>query len=303
MIGTVCRALPLAVTAAAALGLAAPSLAQTADDYRGGWRTDAGDPNVYQFVITGTQVTGVYCTHCSDGTTLARIEGRFDPEEGIDFAILHFDADGSLQSEDSAQGRLVGGQLLISGSRGGDDGEVFEHVVIKDPRGPARGRKPQVMLLPNSPPVSLPALAGSGPPATQPAYVQAAPWRQLTPDDLAGVWLGFSIGLTKQYFVIRKAGDELYGVACGPCDNPYTMGSLENFRIHGDTVEFDIEHQDWGEGSKVPFARHVIARIGMNEMRIDARRDDLPGEPPIVASLLGPIAIEATRGNVIAAQP
>ncbi len=41
----------------------------------------------------------------------------------------------------------------------------------------------------------------------------------------------------------------------------------------------------------------VIAHIAMNEMRIDARRPDQTG-PGIVASLVGPIAIEATAGNV-----
>ena len=36
----------------------------------------------------------------------------------------------------------------------------------------------------------------------------------------------------------------------------------------------------------------------MNEMRMDARRPDQTG-PGIVASLVGPIAIEATAGNVV----
>jgi hypothetical protein len=48
----------------------------------------------------------------------------------------------------------------------------------------------------------------------------------------------------------------------------------------------------------LPFNRHVVARIGMNEMRRDARRPDQTG-PGIVASLVGPIAIAATAGNVV----
>ena len=115
---------------------------------------------------------------------------------------------------------------------------------------------------------------------------------------MVGVWLGFGVGIEKQYFLIRRDGDELFGLACGRCDNPYTFGALENFAIHGDTLEFDIEHQDWGEGSAVPFVRHVTAHIAMNEMRMDARRTDAADRPGIVASLVGPIAIEATRGNV-----
>ena len=107
----------------------------------------------------------------------------------------------------------------------------------------------------------------------------------------------FVTALDKQYFLIRKDGDGLFGLACGRCDNPYTFGALQNFAIDGDTLEFDIVHQDWGDGPTLPFMRHVTAHIAMNEMRMDARRPDQAG-PGIVASLVGPIAIEATAGNV-----
>ena len=115
---------------------------------------------------------------------------------------------------------------------------------------------------------------------------------------MVGVWLGFGVGIDKQYFLIRRDGERLFGLACGRCDNPWTHGALENFAIGGDTLTFDIVHQDWGEGARVPFTRHVTAHIAMNEMRMDARRDDALDRPGIVASLVGPIAIESTRGNV-----
>jgi hypothetical protein len=104
--------------------------------------------------------------------------------------------------------------------------------------------------------------------------------------------------MDKQYFVIRKDGGRLFGLACGRCDNPYTFGALENFTVNGDTLEFDIVHQDWGDGPTLPFSRHVTAHIAMNEMRMDARRPDQSG-PGIVASLIGPISIAATAGNVV----
>ena len=140
---------------------------------------------------------------------------------------------------------------------------------------------------------------GSCPPPPAPApYVAPGAWRELSPEDVIGVWIGFGVGMDKQFFVIRpddRGG--LYGMACGPCDNPYTMGALENFRIRGDTLEFDIVHQDWGEGQTATFDRHVTAQIAMNEMRMDARRADIPGGAPIIASLVGPISLEATRRN------
>ena len=277
--------------------LATSAHAETADYYRGGWRTEAGEPQVYEFVIRGSEVSGVACTRCADGTTLARIVGTFDEKDGIRFTIRHLNLDGSLGSEEHAQAKLGERGLVVSGTRG--DGSTFALTAIKDPRGPTPGGYPQAVLPPGSPPVAIVRPAGGGGGAPPAPYVQPAPWRQLTAADALGVWIGFGVGMEKQYFLIRRDGDQLFGLACGRCDNPYTMGALDHFRIHGDTLEFDIEHQDWGEGDHVPFVRHVTARIAMNELRMDARRADAPDRPGIVASLVGPISIEATRGNVV----
>ena len=280
--------------AAFALGSASAASAESADYYRGGWRTDGGDPRVYEFVIRDRAVTGYSCTQCSDGTTLAPLSGTFDEAGGIDFTVRYLNLDGSLVSGEHLKARLTGGKLTVSGIR---DGQPFEQVTIKDPRGPTPGFSFQSVLPPGARPVPIlkpAAVGGGGPPAP---YVQPAKWRQLTADDVAGVWVGFGTGMEKQYFIIRRDGEKLFGLACGRCDNPYTHGALENFRITGDLLEFDIVHQDWGDGTILPFDRHVKANIAMNEMHMDARRPDQTG-PGIVASLVGPIAIEATKGNV-----
>jgi hypothetical protein len=280
-----------------ALVTAAPAAAENADFYRGGWRTVSSEPQVYEFVIRGREVSGIACARCSDGTTLARIEGTFDEKDGLRFTIRHLAPDGSLVAEDHLTARLGPGGLAVSGTLG--DGRTFARTMIKDPRGPTPGGYPQVRLPPGSPPVAIVRGAGGGGGGPLPPYVQPASWRHISTADVEGVWLGFGIGIEKQYFLIRRDGEQLFGLACGRCDNPYTFGALDHFRIHGDTLEFDIEHQDWGEGDHVPFVRHVTAHIAMNEMRIDARRDDAPDRPGIVASLVGPISLEATRGNVV----
>jgi len=281
----------IALAAAILFGGATSASAESADWYRGGWRTDGGEPRIYQFVIDGAKVTGYTCTQCSDGTTLAPLSGSFDEQGGISFTIRHLNLDGTLVSEEHLKAKLSGAKLIVSGPRG-------EQVTIKDPRGPTPSVIYQSVLPPNAPPVPqlkpTGAPGGGGAPAP---YIQPAQWRQLTAADVVGVWLGFGVGMEKQYFVIRRDGEKLYGLACGRCDNPYTHGALENFRITGDLLEFDIVHQDWGDGRILPFNRHVKANIGMNEMRMDARRPDQTG-PGIVASLVGPISIEATKGNV-----
>jgi len=285
-----------ALATAALCLIASPSLAESADHYRGGWRTDGSDPRIYEFVIQGETVSGITCSQCADGTTLAPLEGSFDEDEGLVFTIRKLAPDGTTVTRDVQRARLVDGKLLVTGSLGG---AAIAITATKDPRGPTPGPYPQVMLPPGSPPVKVTqgGFGGGGPPVP---YIPPAPWKQkLTIDDVAGVWLGFGVGMEKQYFIIRRDGDGLFGLACGRCDNPYTFGALQNFAIEGDVLSFDIVHEDWGEGSVLPFVRHVTAQIAMNEMRIDARRDDIPGGAPIISSLVGPIDIEATRGNVV----
>jgi hypothetical protein len=94
-------------------------------------------------------------------------------------------------------------------------------------------------------------------------------------------------------------------MVCGTCDNPYTMAALDDFRIEGDTLKFNILHEDWADGELPTFDKHVTAHVGWNELRCTTAADHQPPPPPRpqgapVAgfSLQGPIPIEATAGNV-----
>jgi hypothetical protein len=141
-------------------------------------------------------------------------------------------------------------------------------------------------------------------------YIQPGPWKsKLTEKDVVGVWLGFGVGAPKQFFIIKKVGNKLRGMVCGTCDNPYTMAALDDFRIEGDTLRFNILHEDWGDGEIPTFDKHVTARVGWNEMRCTTTADHQPTpqqtagpEGPALRvpgfSLQGPIPIEATSGNV-----
>lgn len=301
---------------------AAPlSLAQTADDYRGGWRTDAGDPHTYEFSIRGDVVRGIFCTHCSDATTLALIDGTVGPD-GIDFVVTHVNDDGTTAWQDQAHARYDDGNLIITGTSGAPNGGSFTKTVIKDPRGPDPLPLPVSVLPAGNGPV--PPIGGGGrggprggggPPAGGPGpaargggpggrggYVPPGPWKQpLTREDVVGVWLGFGVGINKQYFIIRRVGEGLRGMVCGRCDNPYTMAALDDFVIDGDTMTFSILHEDWGPGT-LPFINEATVRVSMNEMRLTTQQDNVPRppQPPgpnAGTSLLGPISIESTRGN------
>ena len=275
---------------------------QTADDYRGGWRTDGGDAHTYEFSIRGTTVRGIYCTYCADATTLAFVDGTFGPD-GIRFEVTHVNLDGSTAYKDKAVATFRDGRLIVTGTSGARGGGRFERVLIKDPRGPDP-IPAMASILPKGPPVPANPARRNPDGADGLPYIQPGPWKtKLTEKDVAGVWLGFGVGAPKQFFIIRKVGDKLRGMVCGSCDNPYTMAALDDARIEGDTLKFNILHEDWGDGEIPTFYKHVTCHVGWNELRCTTAADHLPPPPPprpgVVPgfSLQGPIPIEATAGN------
>src|ERR1700747_2109138 len=110
------------------LWLACAAVAQDADDYRGGWRTEKGEAHVYEFSIRGDKVRGVYCTYCADATTLAFIDGTLG-NDGIRVTVTHVRPDGSTARIEKERARFDHGTLMVIGDK-------FERVLIKDPRGP-----------------------------------------------------------------------------------------------------------------------------------------------------------------------
>jgi hypothetical protein len=128
----------------------------------------------------------------------------------------------------------------------------------------------------------------------------------LRPSDLVGTWIApFGLGMNKQVFTFLRVGDRVRGVVCGRCDNTYTTGPIENVVIVGDTLYFDIVHEDWGESDPPTFRRNIVAQVVQNEMIAAVLGKDLvidPAHPPARPTrggftLLGPIVPEATRGN------
>src|SRR3954453_13433784 len=109
----------------AVLAFAHTAVAQDADDYRGGWRTDAGEAHTYEFSIRGTTVRGIYCTSCADATTLAFVDGTFGPD-GIRFDVTHVNADGSTAYTDKATATLDRGRLIVRGTSGARGSARFE---------------------------------------------------------------------------------------------------------------------------------------------------------------------------------
>src|SRR5687767_12979907 len=301
----------LLLSSIAILLSAQPAAALTADYWRGGWRTPLGDePHIYEFVIRGPRVTGVYCRSCSDATTIGFIDGKWDEKAGIDFTVTFANADGSIRSVDDQRAMLTGGRLIVTGSAGTRTGNAL--TLVKDPRGADPGGAPAYHLPPGTPPalpVAQPAGGGGGggprPPAS---YWQPGPFKTLRPADVVGTWIAASfgpLGMNKQIFTFLRVGDRLRGVVCGRCDNPYTLATMEDIIIVGNTVYFTIAHEDWGEINPPTFGRQIAARVVQNEMIAAILGNNIeidPKSPPAWPAgrpftLVGPIAPEGTKGN------
>lgn len=324
----------LIVIVVALLAGVSSAAAQSADRYRGGWRTDDSDPHTYEFSIRGERVRGIYCTLCSDATTLAFIDGTLG-SDGITFVVTHVRPDGRTAYQDKGTARIEGDRLIVAGTSGAPRGGKFQRTLYRDARGPDPLPVP-VLWLPDATgkPVTLSAVGGRGggpargaaaPPVplllpgvavtgSGPApggagrgWLQPGPWKNpLTVDDVVGAWIGFGTGVNKQYFIFRRVGNGVRGMVCGRCDNPFTLAALDDVEIRGDTLHFKILHDGWGDAPMLPFDKWVTARIVANEMRAvfetpaEAGGRGVTGTPPsggAGTTLIGPVAIEATTGN------
>jgi hypothetical protein len=305
----------LILVSLATLAFASPAAALDADYWRGGWRTPLGEaPHIYEFVIRGSRVSGVYCRNCSDATTIGFIDGTWDEKTGIAFNVTFATPTGSITSVDDQHAMLMNGRLIVTGAEGIGNGKSL--TLVKDPRGADPGGAPAYHLPPGTPP-ALPAPrqggagggggGGGGRGIGAAPYWQAGPFKTLRPQDLVGTWIAsFGLGMNRQLFTFLMVGDQLRGVVCGRCDNTYTIGALENILIVGDKVYFDIVHQDWGEIDPPTFDRSIVAQVVQNEMLagilgngVVIDRANPPARPAGRGgfTLLGPIAPESTRGN------
>src|ERR1051326_7296959 len=149
----------------AALALLPSAWAQTADDYRGGWKAESnGVPRTYEFSIRGETVRGVYCTWCADATTLAFLDGKFG-RDGLSFTVTHVDDNGKTTLTDTGIAKFEKPNLVVTGTLGGPGGGKFQWTMIKDDRGPDPLPIPIVMLPPGR---EIPVLGrGGGPGAAK----------------------------------------------------------------------------------------------------------------------------------------
>ncbi|HEX4024277.1 MAG TPA: hypothetical protein VHX52_06165 [Steroidobacteraceae bacterium] len=265
----------------ATLWLTRPAAALNASEVRGGWETTLnGVEHIYQFKVRGDRISGIACGDCEDATTLAFLDGTLGPY-GLSFVVTHVRDDGGTAYQDHVTGMVDHGELTVKGT-GGPGGGAFTWTMHKD----------------QLPPMPRMARAPAGARPAPPPYQAPGPWEQLSDSRVAGVWLT-GAGTFKQFFIIRKVGDQLLGMLCGPCNRTYFMEILDDFAIRGDTLTFNVLHE---EGRDAPYYNRVTAHVARNEMRLAVVPTGLNAAPlgtlqHADMTLLGPVSLAATAAR------
>lgn len=278
--------LKLAIVGAGFVVLAAPAAqtAEVADAVRGGWIAEVeGTRHVFVLVVRGTAVTGIHCAlDCRDPSRLAFVEGGELTADGVKFRIRA--PDGTL-GRGEVVGRVVDERLLLELASDAGAGLPRKMTLQRDPRKP-KARTVEELFASRGVQSGPLVIAGSSTP-----YVPPGPNEMLDAATLEGLWV-WSNGPGKQHFIFRRVGDGLKGVACGPCDNPWTFGPIENVVIRGDTLTFDIVHEDWGIGIEHgPYSNHATATLSHHEMHLRTVQQNGPRIIHGDLVLAGPIRI------------
>ena len=258
--------------------------AAMADAVRGEWEADVdGTRHIFVLKVSDAVVSGVYCAvDCSDPARLAFVDRGALTPDGVRFEILEIA--GGVQSRTRVVGRLADQRLMLTLTP-----------PTKRPKAPRAlslhrdSRKPVPVTVEEffasrgieSGPL---VIAGSSTP-----YIAPGPNETLTAKVLEGLWV-WGTGPDKQHFIFRRVGEGILGVVCGPCDNPYTFGFLDNAMIDGDTFTFDINHQDWGIGIEYgPYVNHATATLSHYELHLRSVQHNGPRTIEGDLVLIGPL--------------
>ena len=254
-----------------------------ADQIRGGWVADIdGIRHIFVLKVRGMEVSGIYCTRdCSDPANLAFVEKGAMTQDGVRFRLLKSDV----------TGRIEGDSLSLSIASSQRSKLPAQLALGRDPRKPA-ARTVEALFKSRGVDSDTLVIAGS-----QTPYVAPGPNELLTPAIVEGLWV-WNNGPGRQHFIFQRAGKQLLGVVCGPCDNPYTFGVLDNVQIRGDTLSFNIVHEDWGIGIEYgPYDNHATATLARHELHLLTTQQNGPKTIKGDLVLTGPLRMNTTLGN------
>jgi hypothetical protein len=256
-----------------------------ADALRGGWVADVeGVRHILVLKVRDGTVTGIACAvDCGDPARLTFVErGTVTPHGGVRFQIVQ--PDGRREARTDVVGQLAEGRLSLKLTpRSGRSGLPRSLDLQRDPRKPEAVTVEELFARRG---ITSGPLLISGSPSP---YVPPGPNETISATALDGLWV-WGYGPGKQHFMFRQVHGELRGAVCGPCDNPYTFGVLDAIALEGDSVTFDINHEDWGIGIEFgPFANHGTATLSGHELHLHTVQRNGPHTVEGDLVLTGPI--------------
>ena len=240
-----------------------------AEAIRGGWiAQDNSKQDVFVFVVNDSGLSGTHCTVCNNPASLGFVDDGTLTATGIDFTLYHESESGSVVPA-RVSGLLQGEVLLLEISK--PDAAAYTLPLVRSPR-------------------DMRALPPGGFAAAAP-YIPPGEPLSLRRDNVEGLWLA-GAGPGKQHFIFKQHKDGLRGMVCGPCIDASGMAPLENIRIDGTQLHFDIVHENSGMGivEHGPHRNITVASISRNELHLVTRPSFADASYPLIhMTLLGPV--------------
>jgi hypothetical protein len=261
------------------LAIAPAVQAQDLSTLYGGWIADIdGQRHVHYIVLRNDTVSGTYCFDCAHPGNLAIIDDGELTADGLRFVRYHYPENAAAYTE-QVDAVLQDGKLQLRITKA--DGSVRNEEYRR-----TRADERVVLPMPDATPN-----AQTGPGLTGRERVLPGPAEAITPQAMAGLWL-WGTGPGKQHFMFVEHKGGLRGLVCGPCDSAPDFAPLELIRIEGDTLHFDIVHEDNGMAlaEHGPHSNVTSARLSRHELHMSVIPSyEGPDFQPIEMTLLGPV--------------
>jgi len=148
---------------------------------------------------------------------------------------------------------------------------------------------------PIAPTVTLTRVVGGGAPGSTPlvaTVASLAPETRAAPAPVDGRWVAAGRVAQQNVTLKLRDGNSVWGVICGPCDNPDGVFLIEDGTLNGAAVSFFIHHIDTPAASvrqNGPGRNFMKGVITGNVMKFTWVREGRESEPGGEMTLIGPI--------------
>jgi hypothetical protein len=237
-----------------------------AEGLGGTWSSGKGSSEqTFVFRVQGDTFIGIVCGPCDDPETVFQIaDGRIVDGTRVSFSIVRDTAGPPSNrgaSRDRVSGTLSGTRLALQITRDGAAGSAS--LVLNRVLGKRESAPPAASAVAPGPP----------------------------PSAIDGLWV--AVGRrAPQNLTLKVRGGRVFGVICGPCDDPDGVFLVEDGRLDGNAISFYIHHIDTPVASvqaNGPGRNFMKGTISGNIMRFTWVREGREREPGGDMVFTGPI--------------